>query len=200
MGIFSFWTRRRTAKLIANQAAEVAHRSQAIVLDRVRRRATTMRIAEARGYVRSRALDIVHRELAAVHDGQIPLEPSSRRRSSARRPRPSCRRAGRAAQRAQGGQARTDGPHRRKSTLAKRPEVKFSGGLLKTRHRPPIVEARAAGDSLHQQADSSSLAGVLSVFQTPYHADESIDYATLEKEDRLAVRARRRRHRDGHGL
>jgi 4-hydroxy-tetrahydrodipicolinate synthase len=26
------------------------------------------------------------------------------------------------------------------------------------------------------------LAGVLSVFQTPYHADESIDYATLEKE------------------
>jgi dihydrodipicolinate synthase/N-acetylneuraminate lyase len=27
-----------------------------------------------------------------------------------------------------------------------------------------------------------SLCGVLSVFQTPYHADESIDYATLEKE------------------
>jgi dihydrodipicolinate synthase/N-acetylneuraminate lyase len=29
---------------------------------------------------------------------------------------------------------------------------------------------------------SRSLSGVLSVFQTPYHADESIDYATLEKE------------------
>ncbi len=29
---------------------------------------------------------------------------------------------------------------------------------------------------------SRPLGGVLSVFQTPYHADESIDYATLEKE------------------
>jgi 4-hydroxy-tetrahydrodipicolinate synthase len=29
---------------------------------------------------------------------------------------------------------------------------------------------------------SRSLSGVLSVFQTPYHADESIDYATLETE------------------
>jgi dihydrodipicolinate synthase/N-acetylneuraminate lyase len=29
---------------------------------------------------------------------------------------------------------------------------------------------------------SRSLCGVLSVFQTPYHADESIDYRTLEKE------------------
>jgi hypothetical protein len=75
MGIFSFWTRRRNAKLIAHQAQEVARRSQPTVLDRVRRRATTMRIAEARGYVRSRALEIVHRELAAVHQGRIPLEP-----------------------------------------------------------------------------------------------------------------------------
>ena len=75
MGIFSFWTRRRTAKLIAHQAEEVARRSQVTVLDRVRRRATTMRIAEARGYVRSRALEIVHRELAAIHGGKIPLQP-----------------------------------------------------------------------------------------------------------------------------
>jgi len=29
---------------------------------------------------------------------------------------------------------------------------------------------------------SPEISGVLSVFQTPYHADESIDYATLEKE------------------
>jgi hypothetical protein len=75
MGIFSFWTRRRNAKLIAQQAQEVARRSQPTVLDRVRRRAATMRIAEARGYVRSRALEIVHRELAALHKGRIPLEP-----------------------------------------------------------------------------------------------------------------------------
>ena len=34
-----------------------------------------MRVAEARGYVRSRALDIVHRELAAMHNGRIPFDP-----------------------------------------------------------------------------------------------------------------------------
>ena len=75
MGLLSFLTRRRTNRLIAKAAAEVATRSHAAVLDRVRRRASTMRIAEARGYVRSRALDIVHRELAAVHNGRIPLAP-----------------------------------------------------------------------------------------------------------------------------
>ncbi|MBI4582018.1 MAG: dihydrodipicolinate synthase family protein, partial [Planctomycetes bacterium] len=31
-------------------------------------------------------------------------------------------------------------------------------------------------------ANRSSLAGVLPVFQTPYHDDESIDFATLERE------------------
>jgi hypothetical protein len=35
-----------------------------------------MRLAEARGYVRSRALDIAHRELAAIHGGRIPLDPA----------------------------------------------------------------------------------------------------------------------------
>jgi hypothetical protein len=34
-----------------------------------------MRVAEARGYVRSRALDIVHRELAALCGGRIPFDP-----------------------------------------------------------------------------------------------------------------------------
>ncbi len=33
-----------------------------------------------------------------------------------------------------------------------------------------------------KETSPRSLAGVLSVFQTPYNADESIDYATLEKE------------------
>jgi hypothetical protein len=76
MGIFSFFSRRRHARMVAEAAAQLARRSQPIVLDRVRRRATTMRIAEARGYVRSRALDIVHRELAAMHNGRIPLSPA----------------------------------------------------------------------------------------------------------------------------
>ena len=76
MGLFSFWTRRRDARLTARSAEEVARRSQSAVMDRVRRRATTMRVGEARGYVRSRALDIVHRELAAMHNGRIPLAPA----------------------------------------------------------------------------------------------------------------------------
>lgn len=76
MGIFDFFSRRRDARIATKAAAEVAQRSYGVVLDRVKRRAKTMRIAEARGYVRSRALDIVHRELAAVHNGRIPLTPA----------------------------------------------------------------------------------------------------------------------------
>jgi hypothetical protein len=76
MGILSFLARRRAARFAARAAHEVAERSHAAVLGRVRRRATTMRIAEARGYVRARALEIVHRELAAVHQGKIKLEPA----------------------------------------------------------------------------------------------------------------------------
>jgi hypothetical protein len=76
MGILSFLARRRTARFAARAAAEVADRSYAAVLGRVRRRAATMRVAEARGYVRARALEIVHRELAAVHNGQIKLDPA----------------------------------------------------------------------------------------------------------------------------
>jgi hypothetical protein len=76
MGLFSFWTRRRDASITARAAEEVAARSQNAVLDRVRPRASTMRVGEARGYVRSRTLDIVHRELAAMHNGRIPFKPA----------------------------------------------------------------------------------------------------------------------------
>jgi hypothetical protein len=76
MGILSFLKRRRNARYAARAAKEVAERSYAAVLGRVRRRATTMRTAEARGYVRSRSLEIVHRELAAVHNGHIKLDPA----------------------------------------------------------------------------------------------------------------------------
>ena len=75
MGILSFVFQRRNARRIAREAAEVASRSHQPVMDRVRRRASTMRIAEARGYVRSRALDIAHRELAALHNRAIPHAP-----------------------------------------------------------------------------------------------------------------------------
>lgn len=77
MGIWSFFTQRRHARMVTQTAEEVAGRSHAAVLDRVRRRAGTMRVSEARGYVRSRALDIVHRELAAVHNGRITLDPAT---------------------------------------------------------------------------------------------------------------------------
>jgi hypothetical protein len=76
MGILSFFARRRNARVAARAANELAERSYAAVLGRVRRRATAMRNSEARGYVRSRALEIVHRELAALHDGRIKLEPA----------------------------------------------------------------------------------------------------------------------------
>jgi hypothetical protein len=80
MGILSFFANRRKARLVAETAREVAARSHAAVLDRVRRRAATMRVAEARGYVRSRALDIVHRELAAMHNGRITVDPPTQTR------------------------------------------------------------------------------------------------------------------------
>jgi hypothetical protein len=76
MGIWSFLSRRRNARKAAHLAGEVAERSVAPVLGRVRRRAATMRIAEARGYVRARALEIVHRELAVVQKGQPKLDPA----------------------------------------------------------------------------------------------------------------------------
>jgi hypothetical protein len=76
MGIFGFFARTREARQVEQAAAEVARRSYTPVMERVRRRASTMRIAEARGYVKSRSLDIVHRELAAIHNGRIPLSPA----------------------------------------------------------------------------------------------------------------------------
>ncbi len=80
MGLWSFFARRRTARIVAYMSAQVAERSHQAVLDRVRRRVATMRVSEARGYVRSRALEIVHREMNAVHlqSGRIPLTPEAR--------------------------------------------------------------------------------------------------------------------------
>lgn len=74
MGIWNFLSRRRNARKAAAISSEVAQRSVGPVLGRVRRRAATMRIAEARGYVRARALEIVHRELAAVQKGREKLD------------------------------------------------------------------------------------------------------------------------------
>jgi len=77
MGIWNFFSERRTRQLVEQIGREVAQQSREPVLQRVRRRAATMRIAEARGYVRSRALEIVHRELAAVHNGRITVDPTT---------------------------------------------------------------------------------------------------------------------------
>lgn len=75
MGILSFFERRRTAKIVATISSEVAQRSVGPVLGRVKRRATTMRNSEARGYVRARSLEIVHRELATMQKGHEKLSP-----------------------------------------------------------------------------------------------------------------------------
>jgi hypothetical protein len=80
MGLWSFFARRRTARIVSYMSAQVAERSYQSVLDRVRRRVATMRVSEARGYVRARSLEIVHREMNAVHlqSGRIPLAPEVR--------------------------------------------------------------------------------------------------------------------------
>ena len=76
MSIWNFFSRRRNARKAALIGGEVAHRSAGPVLGRVRRRAATMRVGEARGYVRARALEIVHRELAAWQKGREKLDPA----------------------------------------------------------------------------------------------------------------------------
>jgi len=76
MGIWNFIAKRRRARKAALIGSEVAQRSVGAVLGRVRRRAATMRIAEARGYVRARALEIVHRELATLQKGREKLDPA----------------------------------------------------------------------------------------------------------------------------
>ncbi|MEX0978677.1 MAG: hypothetical protein WDZ48_07490 [Pirellulales bacterium] len=76
MGIWNVISRWRNTRRAALIGSEVAQRSVGPVLGRVRRRAATMRIAEARGYVRARALEIVHRELAALQKGREKLDPA----------------------------------------------------------------------------------------------------------------------------
>jgi hypothetical protein len=76
MGIWNFFARRRIVRQAVRIGSEVAQRSVGPVLGRVRRRTATMRIAEARGYVRARALEIVHRELATLQKGREKLDPA----------------------------------------------------------------------------------------------------------------------------
>ncbi len=76
MGIWNFFSRWRNARKAGAIGSEVAQRSVGPVLGRVRRRTATMRVAEARGYVRARALEIVHRELAARQKGREKLDPA----------------------------------------------------------------------------------------------------------------------------
>ncbi len=76
MGIWNFISRRRSARKAALISSEVAQRAVGPVLGRVRRRAASMRVSEARGYVRARALELVHRELAAVQKGREKLDPA----------------------------------------------------------------------------------------------------------------------------
>ena len=66
MGLLSFLDRGRHAGLIQQLSAQIAHRCHAPVWATVRRRATAMRLTEARGYVRARAAQMVASEVAAA--------------------------------------------------------------------------------------------------------------------------------------
>ena len=65
MGLTSF-LRSPRKKQIARLADEVASRSFTAVWERIERRAPSMRLSEARGYVRARAAHAVSRELNYV--------------------------------------------------------------------------------------------------------------------------------------
>lgn len=53
-------------KQLAHLAAQAADRSHALVRQRVERRAATMRVSEACGYVRARAAQIIHDQVELV--------------------------------------------------------------------------------------------------------------------------------------
>jgi dihydrodipicolinate synthase/N-acetylneuraminate lyase len=61
-----------------------------------------------------------------------------------------------------------------------RPRLHIGGSAIDTLPAPRSPRVRFV--SVPPLKSAPGLAGVLSVFQTPYHDDESIDYATLEKE------------------
>src|ERR1051325_6503225 len=63
MNLWDLLLPHRTGRLQARLANEIAQRSRAEVWQRVEHRARTMRLAEARGYMRARAAEIIHREV-----------------------------------------------------------------------------------------------------------------------------------------
>jgi len=63
MNLWELFLPGRTARRQARLANEIAQRCRVDAWSRIERRATGMRLAEARGYMRSRAAEIIHREV-----------------------------------------------------------------------------------------------------------------------------------------
>ena len=60
MGLFSFLDLTGSTKQLRELCAQIAPRCRAAVWDRVQHRVTTMRLSEARGYIRARSAAVIH--------------------------------------------------------------------------------------------------------------------------------------------
>jgi len=63
MNVWDLFVPGRTARLQARLANEIAQRCRVDAWRRIERRATGMRLSEARGYMRARATEVIHREV-----------------------------------------------------------------------------------------------------------------------------------------
>jgi hypothetical protein len=76
MGMFSPFGRRRMERQVTRLAGEVARRSRETVWGRVHHRIGPMSLAEARGYIRARAGEVVYSESRAAleRNAGIPIQ------------------------------------------------------------------------------------------------------------------------------
>ena len=68
MQLLNFLVRRRTQREIGRMANDVARRSRLAVWEQVFHKIGAMSVPEARGYVRAKAVQALHAEVAAVFD------------------------------------------------------------------------------------------------------------------------------------
>src|SRR6185295_18385716 len=73
MGLFSFLDFGGGTKQLRELSARIAPRCRAAVWNRVQDRVTTMRLSEARGYIRARSAAVVHSHVDAELAGSVAI-------------------------------------------------------------------------------------------------------------------------------